>query len=91
MIPGKKMTSIIKPSQVRLKSCKGIAKPKKAPLPFKFVKTQIMSGSQDQKERKTASNVTFFSNKKSPQRKFASPTIAYLVDSTNESIMNTSR
>ena len=27
---------------------------------FKFVKTQIMSGSQDQKERKTASNVTTF-------------------------------
>ena len=50
-----------------------------------------MSGSQDQKERKTASNVTFFSNKKSPQRKFASPTIAYLVDLTNETTLNTSR
>ena len=27
---------------------------------FKLVKTQIMSGSQDQKERKTASTVTTF-------------------------------
>ena len=87
----KKMKSIIKPSQVRLTSCKGITKSKKAPLPFNFVKTQIISGSQDQKERKTARNVTFFSNKKSPQRKFASATIAYLVDLTNETIMNTSR
>ena len=51
-----------------------------------------VSGSQDQKERKTASNVTtFFSNKKSPQRKFASATIAFLVDLTNETIVNTSR
>ena len=86
------MKSIIKPSQVPLTSHRGITKPKKAPLPFKFVKTQIMSGSQDQKERKTASNVTtFFSNKKSQQRKFASGTIAFLVDSTNETIMNTLR
>ena len=80
----KKVKSIIKPSQVPLTSYKGITKPKKAPLPFKFVKNQIMSGSQDQKKRKTASNVTtFFSNKKSPQRKFASATIAYPVDLTN--------
>ena len=57
MIPGKKVKSIIKPSQVPLTSYKGITKPKKAPLSFKFVKTQIMSGSQDQKERKTASTV----------------------------------
>ena len=93
MIPGKKVKSIIKPSQVPLTSYKGITKPKKAPLSFKFVKTQIMSGSQDQKERKTASTVTtiFFSNKKSPQLKFASPTIAYPVDLTNETTMNTSR
>ena len=92
MIPGKKVKSIIKPSQVPLTSYKGITKPKKAPLSFKFVKTQIMSGSQDQKERKTASNVTtFFSNKKSPQRKFASVTIAYPVDLTNEATMTTSR
>ena len=76
MIPVKKVKSLIKPSQVPLTSFKGITKPKKAPLPFKFVKTQIMSGSQDQKERKTASNVTTFFSNKSPQRKFASATIA---------------
>ena len=72
------MKSKINPAQLPLTSYKGITKPKKAPLPFKFVKTQIRSGSQDQKERKTASIVTtiFFSNKKSPQRKFASATIA---------------
>ena len=65
MIPGKKVKSIIKPSQVPLTSYEGITKPKKAPLSFKFVKTQIMSGSQDQKERKTASTVTtiFFEQK----------------------------
>ena len=65
MIPGKKVKSIIKPSQVPLTSYKGITKPKKAPLSLKFVKTQIMSGSQDQKERKTASTVTtiFFRTK----------------------------
>ena len=65
MIPGKKMKSIVKPSQVPLTSYKGITKPKKAPLPFILVKTQIMSGSQDQKERKTASTVTtiFFRTK----------------------------
>ena len=65
MIPGKKMKSIIKPSQVRLTSCKGITKPKKAPQPFKFVKTQIMSGGQYQKEGKTASTMTtiFFEQK----------------------------
>ena len=59
------MKSIIKPSQVPLTSYKGITKPKKAPLPFKLVKTQIMSGSQDQKKRKTASTVTtiFFEQK----------------------------
>ena len=59
------MKSIIKPSQVRLTSYEGITKPKKAPLSFKFVKTQILSGSQDQKERKTASTVTtiFFEKK----------------------------
>ena len=52
MIPGKKVKSIFKPSQVPLTSYKGITKPKKAPLPFKFVKTQIMSGSQDKKKEK---------------------------------------
>ena len=59
MIPEtKKVKSIIKLSQVPLTSYKGITKPKKAPLSFKFLKIQIMSGSQDQKERKTASTVT---------------------------------
>ena len=88
----KKLKSIIKPSQFPLITYKRFNKPKKAALAFKFVKTQIMSGSQDQKERKTASNVTtFFSDKKTLQRKFASATIAFLVDLTNETIMNTSR
>ena len=41
----KKVKSLIRPSQVPLTSYKGIIKPKKAPLSFKFVKTQIMSGS----------------------------------------------
>ena len=58
------MKSKIRPFQVPLKSYKGITKPKKAPLSLKFVKTQIMSGSQDQKERKTASTVTFFLEQK---------------------------
>ena len=61
----KKVKSIIKLSQVPLTSYKGITKPKKAPLSFKILKIQIMSGSQDQKERKTASTVTtiFFQSK----------------------------
>ena len=39
--------------------------PKKAALTFNFVTTQGLSGSQDQKERKTASTVTttFFGQK----------------------------
>ena len=66
--------------------------PKKTALSFKFVKTQGMSGSQDQKERKTASTVTTtFSDKKSPQRKFASATIANPVDLMNGTLMNTSK
>ena len=41
------------------------------------MKTQGRSGSQDKKEIKTASSVTtIFSDKKSPQRKFASAKIA---------------
>ena len=92
MLPGKKVKSIIKPSQVPLITYRGFTKPKKAAIAFKCKKTQIMSGSQDQKERKTASDVTtFFSNKKSPQRKLASAFIAFLVDLTNETTMNTSR
>ena len=38
--------------------------PKKTALSFTFVKTQGMSGSQDQKERKTASTVTTFFGQK---------------------------
>ena len=58
MIPGKKVKTTIRPSQVPLTSYKGFIKTKKAALAFKFVKNQIMSGSQDQKEKKTASTVT---------------------------------
>ena len=36
MIPGKKLKSKIKPSQLPLTSYKAITKPKKAPLLFKF-------------------------------------------------------
>ena len=44
---------------------KSIINPKKEALSFKFMKTQGMSGGQDQKERKTASTVTttFFGQK----------------------------
>ena len=52
MLPGKKVKPIIKPSQNPLIKYKGFTKPKKAAIAFKFMKTQIMSGSQDQKERK---------------------------------------
>ena len=57
MIPQKKLKSIIKHSQVTSTS--------KVALFFKFMKTQGMSGSQDQEERKTASTVTtnFFGDK----------------------------
>ena len=33
---------------------------KKSAFSFNFMKTQVMSGSKDQKERKTASTVTTF-------------------------------
>ena len=94
MIPEKKVKSIINHSKVPLTSYKGITKPKKAPLSFKFVKTQIMSGSQHQKERKTASTVTtiFFKQKiTTAQIRFCTAAIAFLVDLTNETTMNTSR
>ena len=65
--------------------------PKKAAVSFKFVKTQVMSGSQNQKERKTASTVTTTSfGKRSPQRKSASATIAKSVESMIVTRMNTS-
>ena len=56
------------------------------------MKTQVMSDSQDQKERKTASTLmTFFFEQKSPQHKFASATIANLVELMNATTMNTSK
>ena len=56
------------------------------------MKTQGMSGSQDQKERNAASIVTeTFSDKKAPQSKSASATIANLVELMNGTIINTSR
>ena len=78
MIPQKKkLKSRTKHSQVPITGEQCIINPKNAALSFKFMKTQGMSVSQDQKERKTASTVTItFSDKKSPQRKFASATIA---------------
>ena len=64
MIPQKKLKSIIKHSQVTSTN-KMHYQPKKASLSFKFVKTQGMSDSQDQKESKTASTETkTFSDKK---------------------------
>ena len=54
---------------------------KTAALSFKFVKIQGISGSQDQKEKKTASTVTkTLPDKKSPQRKFIAATIAKSVE-----------
>ena len=53
------------------------------------MKTQGMSGSQNQKERKTASTVTTtFSDKKSPQRKLASATTTNSVELMNGTTMN---
>ena len=65
MTPQKKLKSIFKHSQEPITS-KGMQyQPKKAALSFKCVKTQGVSGSQDQKERKTASIETkTFSDKK---------------------------
>ena len=59
MIPQKKkQKSIIKHFQVTSTSEKCIVNPKKAALSFKFMKTQGMSGSQEQKGKKTASTMT---------------------------------
>ena len=66
--------------------------PQNPALSFKLMKTQGMSASQDQKERKTASTVTTtFSDKNSPQRKFASATIANPVELMKGTTMNTTR
>ena len=62
----RKLKTIIKHSQVTSTSKKCIINPKKAALSFKFIKKkQGLSGSQDEKERKTASTVTttFFGQK----------------------------
>ena len=92
MIPQKKkLKSKSKHSQVLLTSKQYIIDHKKSALSFKFMKTQVMSGSKDQKERKTANTVTtFFSDKKSPQRKFASATIANPVELMIGTTMNIS-
>ena len=92
MIPQKKTEIKTKHSQVPITSKQCIINPKKAALSFKLMKTQGMSGSQDQKERKTASTVTkTFSDKESPQRKFASATTTNAVDLMNGTTMNTSK
>ena len=61
----KKLKPIIKQFQVTSTSEKCIVNPKKAAQSFKFMKTQGMSGSQEQKGKKTASTVTtnFFGQK----------------------------
>ena len=59
---------------------------------FKDVKTEETSSSQDQKlDETTILWRQLFSDKKSPQRKFASATIANSVDLMNGTTMNTSR
>ena len=85
MIPQKKkLKSRTKHSQVQITSKQRIINPKKAALSFKFMKTQGMSGNQDQKERKTAGTVTTtFSDKESPQRKFDTATTTNPVDLMN--------
>ena len=65
--------------------------PKESALSFKLMKTQGISGSQDQKEKTASIVTTTFSDKKSPQRKFASTAIANPRDLMNRTTMNTSR
>ena len=56
------------------------------------MKTQRMSVSQKQKERKTASIVTTtFSDKESPQREFTYATTTNAVDLMNGTTMNTTK
>ena len=52
------------------------------------MKTQGMSGSQDQKETKTASTLTTFFGKKPPLRQFASTTTTNPVELMNGTTMN---
>ena len=58
---------------------------------FKDVKTEETFSSQDQKLVETTNLRQLFSDKKSPQRKFASATIANPVELMNGTTMNTSR
>ena len=61
----KKTETQNKHSDVPLTSKQGMINSKKAALIFKIMKNQVMSGSQDQKEKKTASTLTtnFFGQK----------------------------
>ena len=61
----KKLKPKNKHSHVPISSKQYLINHKKATLSFKFMKTQVMSGSQDQKQRKTVSAVmtTFFGQK----------------------------
>ena len=66
--------------------------PKKRRCISKDVKTEETLSSQDQKLVETTNLWRqFFSDKKSPQLKFASATIAKSVESMNGATMNTSR
>ena len=58
---------------------------------FKDVKTEETFSSQDEKLVETTNLWQLFSDKKSPQRKFASATIAHPVDLINGTTMNASR
>ena len=66
MVPQKKLKSKFKRSQVTSTIERCIINTRKGALSFKFMKTQVMSGSQDQKEKKAVSTLTiiFFSDKK---------------------------
>ena len=64
MIPQKKLKSRTKHSHVPITSKQSIIKPKKGSAVFKFMKTQGMSGSQDQKEKTASTVTTTFSDKK---------------------------
>ena len=92
MIPQKKkLKSKTKHSQLPITRKQCIINPKKAALSFELMKTQGISGSQDQKEKTASIVTTTFSDKKSPQRKFASAAIANSGELMNRTTMNTSR
>ena len=87
----KELKSKTKHFQVPITSKQCIINPKEAALSFKLMKTQGISGSQDQKEKTASIMTTTFSDKKSPQRKFASAAIANSGELMNRTTMNTSR